>query len=311
LSRSSFNKNGTILVLSLILTGLCGPVSAASFHYSFAAGPADMGSEHSVIGFFQYHNVAYKETLLDVARNYGLGYNEIALYYPEIDPWVPKTDTRLTIPTRWVLPPTQYEEVVINIPEMRIYFFMKKIGMVKTYPIGLGREGFETPVGACRVVERQTKPTWVPPPSAREQYGSAPVPPGPDNPLGDYWVGLSAEHIGIHGTNRPWGVGREVSRGCIRLYPEHISQFYEEVSVGNRVEIIYEPVKVGIENGLIYLEVHPDIYGQIPDLFQHAETLIKQKGLWEHVEQDEVVRCVEEKNGVPFPVGSVVKGGDS
>lgn len=302
-------KNGTILFLSLILIGLCGSATAASFQYSFAPGPAAMETERSVIGFFQYHTVGYRETLLDVARDYELGYNEIALYYPDIDPWVPKTDTRLTIPSRWVLPPTRHEEVVINIPEMRLYLFMKKIGMVKTYPLGLGREGFETPVGSYRVVTQQTNPTWMPPPSAWEEYGKTPVPPGPANPLGDYWVGLSAKHIGIHGTNRPWGVGRLVSRGCIRMYPEHISQFYKEVSIGAHVEVIYEPVKVGIENGLIYLEVHPDIYERIPDLFHHTEALIKQKGLWEHVQQDEVIRCVEEKNGVPFPVGSVMKGG--
>lgn len=303
-------KNGTILFLSLILIGLCGSASSASFPYSFAAGPAETASERSVAGFFQYHTVGYRETLLDIARDYGLGYNEIVLYYPDIDPWVPKADTRLTVPSRWVLPPTQYEEVVINIPEMRLYLFMKKIGMVKTYPLGLGREGFETPVGSYRVVTQQKNPTWMPPPSAWEEYGKTPVLPGPDNPLGDYWVGLSAKHIGIHGTNRPWGVGRLVSRGCIRMYPEHISQFYKEVSIGARVEVIYEPVKVGIENGLIYLEVHPDIYERIPDLYHHTEALIKQKGLWEHVQQDEVIRCVEEKNGVPFPVGSVMKGGD-
>ncbi len=302
------NKNGFILFL--ILIGICGSATAASFQYTFTPGPAAMETERSVIGFFQYHTVGYKETLLDVARDYGLGYNEIALYYPDVDPWVPKTDTRLTIPSRWVLPTTRHEEVVINIPEMRLYLFMKKIGMVKTYPLGLGREGFETPVGSYRVVTQQTNPIWMPPPSAWEEYGKTPVPPGPDNPLGDYWVGLSAKHIGIHGTNRPWGVGRLVSRGCLRMYPEHISQFYKEVSIGAHVEVIYEPVKVGIENGLIYLEIHPDIYERIPDILHHTEALIKQKGLWEHVQQDEVIRAVKEKNGVPFPVGSVTKGGD-
>jgi L,D-transpeptidase ErfK/SrfK len=299
-----------ILFLSLFLAGFSGTASGASFQYFFAPASSELATERSVIGFFQYHTVGYRETFLDVARDYELGYNEIALYYPDIDPWIPKTGTRLTIPSRWVLPPTMHEEAVINIPELRLYLFIKKYNMVKTYPLGLGREGFETPTGTYRVIAKQTNPTWMPPPSAWDEYGKAPVPPGPDNPLGDYWIGLSAKHIGIHGTNNPWGVGRLVSRGCIRMYPEHISKLYEEIAISSRVEIIYEPVKIGIENELIYLEVHPDIYNRISDLFHHTEALLKQRGLWEYVEQEEVIRCVEEKNGVPFPVGSVAKGGD-
>ncbi len=304
------NKYAFMLFLSLNIIGISGTSSGASFQYVFAPASAEAASERSVIGFFQYHTIGYKETLLDVARDYELGYNEIALYYPDMDPWVPELGTRLTIPSRWVLPPTRHEEVVINIPEMRLYLFMKKYDMVKTYPLGLGREGSETPIGSYRVVIKQTNPTWMPPPSAWEAYGKTPVLPGPDNPLGDYWVGLSAKHIGIHGTSNPWGVGRLVSRGCIRMYPEHISKFYEEIHIGARVEVVYEPVKIGMENGLIFLEVHPDTYNRIPDLLHHTEALFKQKGLWEYVEPDEIIRCVEERNGVPFPVGSVVKGGE-
>jgi L,D-transpeptidase ErfK/SrfK len=304
------NKNKIAFFLTMIFISLNGSAAGTAFQYTFSTGSAAMGNERSVIGFFQYHTVGSKETLLDVARNYELGYNEIALQYPDIDPWVPKAGTRLTIPSRWILPPTRHEEVVINIPEMRLYLFMKNHDMVKTYPLGLGREGFETPVGLYHVVTLQTDPTWMPPPSAWETYGKTPVPPGPNNPLGDYWIGLSVKHIGIHGTNNPWGVGRLVSRGCIRMYPEHISRFFGEVGIGARVEVIYEPVKIGIEDELVYLEVHPDIYGRIPDLLTHTEELLKQKNLRQHVRWDEVIRCIEEKNGVPLPVGSVAKGGD-
>ena len=265
----------------------------------------------TVAGFFRCHVVAEKETLLDIARSYGLGFNEMALSYPNLDPWTLKKGTKLRIPVRWVLPPTQHEDVVINIPEMRLYRFFKKYGMVKTYPVGIGRKGFETPVVVAQVEALETHPVWTLPPSARETYGKMVIPPGPNNPLGDYWIGLSVKHIGIHGTIFPWGIGRLVSRGCIRLYPEHIPLLFKEVGSGTYVEIIYEPVKIGVENHTLYLEVHPDIYNRIPDMFCYTEDFLVQRGFREKVNMDKVFQCVKEKNGVPFPVGTIGEGGDS
>lgn len=289
---------------------ICVSVAAGSFPYRLETEKDKGNGVLTVVGFFQHHTIKQKETLLDVARDYGLGYNEISLEYPEIDPWIPKADQTLVIPTCWVLPSTKKEEVVINIPEMRLYRFYNKIGMVKTYPIGIGREGFETPVGISRVIARETDPTWTVPPSAIESYGKIVVPAGPNNPLGRYWVGLSADHIGIHGTNNPWGVGRQVSRGCIRLYPEHIELFYNEVTEGTTVEIVYEPVKIGIRDDVVYMEVHPDIYKRIPDLVAFTEDLFRQKGLWEKVDVQRVYECLKKQTGVPVEVGHYLRGGD-
>ncbi len=287
---------------------MSGKVSAESYRYCLNPN-ADKGqSAYTVVGGLRGHIVAKKETLLDIARNYGLGYNEISLFYPEIDPWIPKEGQSLDIPTLWILPSTVYEEVVINIPEMRLYRFSKKMSMVKTYPIGIGREGFETPIRVAHVVERERNPAWTVPPSAWSEYGKIVVPPGPQNPLGDYWVGLSAEHIGIHGTNRPWGVGRTVSRGCIRLYPEHIRYFFNEVSQGTKVEIIYEPVKFGLRGDIVFAEVHPDIYNKIPDIYQHARVILSQKGLLGHVDLGLVDQCLKKQNGVPVIVGQIREG---
>ena len=286
----------------------CKTAAAESYRYNFGS---ERSGENTVLGFEQYHVVKPNETLLDIARDYGLGYNEITILYPELDPWVPGKDRNLVIPTRWILPSTKTEEVVINIPEMRLYRFMKKIGMVKTYPIGIGREGFETPVGNFHVIVQEENPTWSVPPSAREAYnGKSIIPPGPENPLGDFWIGLSAEHIGIHGTNFPWAVGRRTSRGCIRLYPEHISIFYEEVKVGTKIEIIYEPVKIGVTENVIYVEVHPDIYNIIPDMMKHTEDLIYKKGIADQIDWDTVYQCVAAKKGIPVPIGLNRKGGD-
>jgi L,D-transpeptidase ErfK/SrfK len=136
------------------------------------------------------------------------------------------------------------------------------------------------------------------------------MPPGPDNPLGKYWLGLSRRRYGIHGTNFPWGVGRLVSHGCIRLYPEHISQLYKEAPVGTRVEIINAPVKIGFKNGDIFLEVHTDPYGKTTDLVEEVKKRLQHWGIWEYISPMGVIKALRERNGVPFYIGSIPKGGD-
>jgi len=183
--------------------------------------------------------------------------------------------------------------------------------MVKTYPVGIGGEDFETPVALSKVMVMEKYPSWTLPPSILETHGRRVVPPGPDNPLGDYWIGLSVKHIGIHGTDFPWSIGRQISRGCIRLYPEHIIQLFKEVNAGTYVEIVYEPIKIGVENHTIYMEVHPDVYNKIPDMLSYAEDLIIKRGIRDKVSMDKVSQCVSEKTGVPVPVGTITEGGDS
>ncbi|MBA3029124.1 MAG: L,D-transpeptidase family protein [Desulfobacteraceae bacterium] len=309
MNRSIRNIMAMAIIFSSSL-GFCGAAWSESYRYALVMTGGIGIQENTVLGYERTHRVQPKETLLDIARIYGLGFNELTLLYPEIDPWVPKVGEPLKMPTTWVLPPTKFEEVVINIPEMRLYIFLKKIGMVKTYPIAIGRESFETPLGVHKVVVLEKNPTWVVPPSAKEAYPKAIYPPGPDNPLGDYWVGLSAPHVGIHGTNNPWAIGRRTSRGCIRMYPEHIKFFFNEVNAGTKVEIIYEPVKIGVRDHVIYLEVHPDMYNQIPDIFKHTEELIRVKGLWGNVEWNTVYQCLKTKSGIPVPIGTQMKGGD-
>jgi len=259
-----------------------------------------------VVGAMQFHQVREEETLLDIARDYGLGFNEILGCHPEADPWLPEIGSRLEIPTVWILPPTRYESVVINIPELRLYRFFRNYRIVKTYPIGIGREGFETPVTDCRVVQRLVHPSWTVPPLAQAEYTRSVIPPGPDNPLGDYWIGLSVTHLGIHGTNVPWGVGRRVSHGCMRLYPEDISRLFKETDAQTRVEIIYEPIKIGIRDDRIHMEVHPDIYGRIDDLQAHAGNLIRKAGIDEGAIDWKTVRqCIRRQQGVPTEIGDI------
>ncbi|SMC17605.1 L,D-transpeptidase ErfK/SrfK [Desulfacinum hydrothermale DSM 13146] len=256
----------------------------------------------TVVGAPRWHQVRPKETLLDIARLYGLGYNEMVLLYPRMDPWLPPKRKNLMVPTLWVLPPTQHEELVINLPELRLYFFNKKEKTVQTYPIGIGDEGWETPLGTCRISEKRAHPTWYIPPSLQEKYGQKTMPPGPENPLGDYILKLSLGAYGIHGTSMPWGVGRLISHGCIRCYPEHIALLYPQVPIGTRLEIIYEPIKLGVKDGAIYVEVHPDVYRRIPDYQQYAEEKLKTFPYADNIDRERYFLAVKLQNGVPTNV---------
>lgn len=296
-------------LLSLV-TVLCalGTGQAGGFRYELPSPGKDPMGWETVVGFIQGHTVEAQDTFLDIARHYGLGFNEMELLYPQFDAWLPPVGSRLLIPTEWVLPETKKEGVVINIPEMRLYRFFSRVRMVKTYPVGIGDEGWHTPVGTYKIVDRQVDPAWSVPKSLREKYGTSLMPPGPENPLGKHWLGLSRKGYGIHGTNFPWAVGRLVTHGCIRLYPEHMELFFQETPVGTPVELIYEPVKIGFRRGEIFVEVHPDIYGKIPNLSEYARRRLQQSGVWPFISPAELEQVVQRRDGVPMRVGALEKG---
>ena len=299
--KPAYIKHIHLILLSLVIIAGSQKAIAGGFSYS---------NNKTVMGSVQHHIVLPKETLLDIVRNFGLGYNELSLLYPKMDPWIPEPGQNLLIPTQWVLPSTKFHGLVINLPEMRLYHFLPKIGMVSTYPVGIGDIGWETPVSEGRVTHRQVDPTWVIPKPLRAKYGITSVPPGPNNPLGKYWLGLSQKGYGIHGTNFPWGVGRLVSHGCIRLYPEHIVLLFEKVSVNTPVEIVYEPVKIGFQDQNIFMEVHPDIYNRIPDLQAQTLSRLHELDILSSVSFSLVKDALEKQSGLPVRVGFLKKGGD-
>ena len=298
------------LYLLFVFWMMVGPTYGSAFNYQLMSKDTPSSEWKTVIGWVNRHVVAEGETLLDIARNYELGWNEIEILYPNIDPWIPDVGTNLEIPMFWILPAEKHEGIVINIPELRLYRYLPGTNMVETYPVGIGTEEYQTPIGDYKVVDRKKNPIWTVPPSLREKYPFAYMPPGPNNPLGAYWLGLSANHIGIHGTNFPWAVGRQVSRGCIRLYPEHIKRLFHEVTVGTSVRIVYEPVKVGLLNGSIYLEVHPDADGKKTDLEKYTTERLQELGNECYVSKEIIKKALEQKNGVPVCIGSIPGGGD-
>jgi L,D-transpeptidase ErfK/SrfK len=259
----------------------------------------------TVIGAPQTYTVQTEDTLLDIARNFDLGFSEMTLPYKDLDPWVLPPGLKLTIPTSWVLPEGKWDGIVINIPEMRLYLFLKKISMVKTFPIGIGVTENITPVGRFYVKEKRVSPTWHIPISLREKYGGRKsIPPGPENPLGSHWMGLSITGYGIHGTNFPWAVGRLVTHGCIRLYPEDILHLYPIVPIGTPVKIIYEPVKIGFKERRIFIEVCEDIYHRIPDPFQFTLKKLEGKGIRNLVDLEKLKEAIDQRSGFPMDITS-------
>ncbi|MDY7035102.1 MAG: L,D-transpeptidase family protein [Thermodesulfobacteriota bacterium] len=256
----------------------------------------------TLIGTPQLHIIKKKETLLDIARQYGLGFNELQDLYHYLDPWIPPEGMQLIIPSQWILPEGEKNGIVINVAECRLYFFLRKQGIVKTYPIGIGDTKWPTPIGFFTVGKKRIHPTWYIPPSLQGKYGIKRIPPGPENPLGDYWIGLKGTMYGIHGTDIPWSVGRLVTHGCIRMYPEDIRELFKMIRPGSRVRIMYEPVKIGFLSGNIYVEIHRDIYHKIGRFTAYGHELLRKKGIAERVDMERFQQALERQDGMPIDV---------
>jgi len=268
----------------------------------------------TVIGAVRHYRIRQGDTLLDVARWFDLGYNEIVDANPGVDPWVPPVGTDVVVPTAWVLPCCTYQGIVVNIPELRLYYFRPapddpRTTLLTTYPVGLGRDDRRTPRGKFRVQSKQVKPTWYIPESIRREHiaergdGRRSIPGGaPDNPLGDYRLQLSRPIYGIHGTDIPWGIGMEATHGCIRLYPEDIERLFPLVAVGTPVEFTYQPVKVGERGGTIYVAAHRDIYRYARSLAGAARTALAREKLTGRVDGRLLDAVLGSPTGVPLRV---------
>ena len=286
------------LTISLIVVVTSPPVVAASYPY---------GKGHIVIGEVQIYEVEGEESLIEIARDFDIGYNQMEAANPALDPFVPGEDALVTIPTSWILPELHsYDGIVINISEMRLYYFYMRdhSPFVTTYPIGIGSEGNDTPVGVFKIIQKIVNPSWYPPPSIRKERPELPkvIPPGPDNPLGSHALRLSLGTVLIHGTNRPFAVGRKVTHGCIRLYPEDISEFFKVIPNGMKVTIVRQPIKVGVKGKKVYVEVHRDDYRQKVDYFNEAVKLLTRKGLLKDVSTEKLYQAVQEKQGFPVEI---------
>lgn len=281
-------------------------IAAASNIFASGAFPLDDTSP-AVIGAVQTYTIKDKETLIDLARTYGVGFNEIADANRLTDPWTPARGSRVTIPTTWLLPEVLDDGIIINLAEMRLYYFFAVANnkYVSTFPIGIGVQGFNTPSGMYRITAKIKDPVWRIPKEFRDEYPDFPdfVPPGPDNPLGGHWLQLSVKGYGIHGTNRPLGIGRRVSHGCIRLYPEDIESLFNFIKPGTPVKIIDEPVKAAMYDDKVYLEIHSS-GKEVSELMGLAVMKLSRKGLLKHVDTELLINAIKASTGLPAVISN-------
>ena len=314
-------RPSALLSLILLLVAGCGRVrwpsmlsveppafeEAAYAKKRFTAYRVEPGSD--VVGEIRHHRVRKGESLFEIARWYDLGYNEVVDANPGVDPLVPPVGTNVVLPTEWVLPCCTTEGIVVNIPEMRLYQYRRDAeGLtVETYPVGLGRQGWRTPRGRFAVRTKTVNPRWVVPESIRKEHirdsgddrrsiagGAA------DNPLGKYRLALTIRPFSIHGTDIPWGIGMQVTHGCIRLYPEDIERLFGRVDVGTPVELTYQPVKAGRRADDVWVEVHKDIYGYAKSPYRAALDALGQRRLRGAVDPAALEAAVRTPGGVPF-----------
>ena len=221
----------------------------------------DSGTQYrQIIRQVKTHITKYSDSLVDLARNNGLGYTEIVAANPGIDPWVPGADRKIILPTLHIVPKGPREGILINLAGQRLYFFDENRRTVESVPLGIGNAGWDTPKGVTKVVRKQYLPTWYVPKSVRIDQPELPavIGPGPENPLGTHAVYLDWPAYLFHGTNKPYGVGRRVSHGCIRLYPEDIVRLFNKIKIGTTVTIIDQPMKLAFVDEKLWLEIHPN-----------------------------------------------------
>jgi L,D-transpeptidase ErfK/SrfK len=323
--RRSLVTAGTALWVMFQLTG-CASLSDWP-HFGVATARAPSPGDRfplppdgtDVVGDVQMITSRYEDTLLDIARRYDLGYEEIVAANPGVDPWLPGEGTPVMLPTQFVLPGGPREGLVVNLASKRLFYYPQPVpgehAEIITHPVGIGREGWLTPQGTVHITQKIVKPAWTVPESVRKEHAELGdplpqvVPPGPDNPLGDFAMRLSLPSYLIHGTNQPYGVGLRVSHGCVRLYPEDIASLFPAVPVGTQVRIVNEPYLAGWRDGQLYLEAHEPL----------AEDAKRWKGSLKPMEQviaaqtadgsaevswDKARQVARETRGVPVAVAS-------
>jgi L,D-transpeptidase ErfK/SrfK len=322
----------SILVLMVLAVAFTAPSFAHAWNDAefnnrpLYAYPLPRGRD-DILGSLTTYKTRNGDTLLDVGRWFGLSAKEVSDANGRLDWWSPPPGKEIILPSEHILPEGPRVGIVMNIPEMRLYYFYPsptairhkgkekltpdafsraQAQVVYTFPVGLGRFDWKTPVGAWTVVAKTKNPTWVVPQDIYEEhlerdgeaehviYGD-----DPDNPLGHYRLSLSIPEYALHGTNVPWGVGMNISHGCIRLYPEDIERLFSKVKIGTPGRFVYQPVKFGWRGDSLYVEVHDDIYGKYPGLWNHAANEVKRLGLGDQVDLKKLEKAVEARSGIP------------
>ena len=307
-------KIRTLFASSLLLLAVVGNAYATTYKLPEISGDRVVASS---TGDTVTLTVEHDQTLLDVARRFNLGQTEIVTLNPGIDRWLVKKGTVVRLPNRRILPDSPHEGLTLNISEYRMYYYpADQPGTVKSFAHGVGRQDWQTPLGRTTVIKKVKDPAWHPPESIRREHAAngdplpAIVPPGPNNPLGAYalYLNLPGDYR-IHGTDidKIFGIGMQITHGCVRMYPEDIEALYRSVPVGASVYIVKQPVKVGWLNNTLYVEAHPDLEGEEKTQDQRyaiALELIQKANKGELPEFDQVAlnKALKDLDGTPVPL---------
>lgn len=302
-----------ILLAAGVVGLLCGAYARAAVFTLPPGGGSLIGSDRQV-------QSKASDTLLGIARKYSVGYWEIQEANPRVNMWLPGSGTSVTIPGRFIVPPVPHAGIVVNLPQHRLFYFpvrgRHEQPIVITYPVSPGEKGWATPVGTTRIIRKVPHPVWIPTPSilkAHEEEGD-PIPriypAGPNNPMGEWALQTTLSHgeIYIHGTNNPMAIGMAVTHGCVRLYPEDIAALFPVVPVGTRVTIVSDPILATLQDGRLYLEVHPpagsDHKPAPPDYQQISKILDAAIGKSQvAIDWKKVRQVATRANGIPQLVG--------
>ena len=271
-----------------------------------------------VIGRLAVIRLEKGDTLPDIARHFGLGINAISAANPAVDVWVPEAGERVVLPLNFILPDAPRKGIVVNLATMRLFQFKGDAvsRLVSTYPVGVGTKEKPSPTGPMYVARKATRPTWHVPASIAEAHRKkgdplpATVPPGPENPLGEYALYLSKSGYLIHGTNKPASIGLKATNGCMRMYPENVKMLYDATPVNTSVVIVNQPYLVGLSNGVLYLEVHTPLEDsgttELEKMYAKLRNIEKKSARtldWKKVKQVQA-----EARGIPVPIFEMTPG---
>lgn len=295
--------------LSLAAVFVAGPVAALEF-------PLPPPGE-DIIGEVRTVTAKYEDTFADLGTANDLGYLEMVAANPGVDPWLPGAGTEIVLPTRFILPPGPREGIVINLAEYRLYYFPKGQNVVHTYPLGIGREGWGSPIALTKIIAKTPNPTWTPPASIKAEHAADGdplpnvVPAGPDNPLGPFKFTLGVPGYLIHGSNKQFGIGMRTSHGCFRMFNNNVLELATMVPVGTPVRILNEPYKFGVSGGKVYLEAHTplDDKGDPSVVDKHTaviNALLKRQDLANNLRMnwDMVRDVVAAEDGLPVEIAT-------
>jgi L,D-transpeptidase ErfK/SrfK len=247
----------TYFLLLAFSIGFCSALQGETF-------PLSPDSRESIVGRVRVVFAKKGEALIDIGSRFDLGYNQIVKPNHKVNRWLPPDGTQIIIPSEYILPDGPREGIVINIAELRMYYYPKDKGVVETYPISIGRLEWNTPMGKTKVIKKDKNPAWYPPASIKAEHAADgdPLPdviPGgdPENPLGGYALRLGLPGYLIHGTDerKAMGIGMRVTHGCIRMFPSDIETLFTRVAVGTPVFITNQPIKVAWEGDKIYVQI--------------------------------------------------------